>query len=95
MKPLVVTMQAFGSYKNYTKIDLAALGTGLYLVTGDTGAGKTTIFDAIMYALYGAPGGEHRTRNMMRCESADPGTDTVVTLEFEVSGRKYRAERIM
>lgn len=99
MRPLVLTMQAFGTYRDKTEIDFTSLGKqGLFLVTGDTGAGKTTIFDAIMFALYGetSGGGKNSTgRNgeMLRSDFADPKDVTYVELEFESDGNLYRIWR--
>ena len=67
MRPLKLKISAFGPYKDVTEIDFNKLGSGgLYLITGDTGAGKTTIFDAITYALYGEPSGNNREVVMLR-----------------------------
>lgn len=75
-------------------LDMAQLGAeGLYLVTGDTGAGKTTIFDAICYALYDEPSGASRDARMMRSTYADVDTDTYVELTFEHMGKPYRVKR--
>ena len=60
MRPITLTMTAFGSYAETTRIDFRELGSGLFLITGDTGAGKTTIFDGIMFALYGTGSGSER-----------------------------------
>lgn len=81
-------MSAFGPYAGQTTVDFDALGTtGLYLITGDTGAGKTTIFDAIAYALYGEASGETRESSMLRSKYAEPETPTFVELIFANGGR--------
>lgn len=93
MRPLLLKMSAFGPYI-YEEIDMNTLGDqGIYLITGDTGAGKTTIFDAITYALYGKASGEIRETNMFRCEYADAKTPTYVELVFEYAGREYCVRR--
>ena len=72
MRPLQLKMSAFGPYAGTETIDFECLGeNGLYLITGDTGAGKTTIFDAITFALYGRPSGQTRDASMLRSKYAD------------------------
>ena len=94
MRPLKLIMTGFESYKNKTEIDFENFGTkGLYLITGDTGAGKTTIFDAITFALYGTPSGSDRTVEMLRSHFADENTPTEVELDFEANGKKYHIKR--
>ena len=94
MRPIRLKMSAFGPYAGETVLELDKLGeSGLYLITGDTGAGKTTIFDAITYALYGAPSGNDRKTDMMRSKYADPDTLTKVELDFIYAGKLYRIER--
>lgn len=94
MRPLYLTMSAFGPYAGVQEIDFDKLGdNGLYLVTGDTGAGKTTIFDAISYALYDTPSGGDRNANMMRSEYADLTMDTYVELIFEHRKKNYKIKR--
>ena len=75
MRPIYLKISAFGPYAGITEFDFTKLGTGgLYLITGDTGAGKTTIFDAITYALYGQPSGNQRDISMLRSKYADEST---------------------
>ncbi|MDD3863170.1 MAG: SMC family ATPase [Eubacteriales bacterium] len=94
MRPLQLILSAFGPYAGEEKIDLDLLGTrGLYLITGDTGAGKTTIFDAITYALYGEPSGENRDAGMLRSKYADAQTPTYVELTWKYAEKIYRVRR--
>lgn len=94
MRPLKLTISAFCSYAGTTVLDMEKLGTnGLYLITGETGAGKTTIFDAITYALFDSPSGVNRNDKMLRSKYADINTPTEVTMEFLYRGEKYTIKR--
>lgn len=94
MKPLNLIISAFGPYAGHTFIPFDKLGNqGIYLITGDTGAGKTTIFDAISYALYGEASGEIREANMFRSKYANDDIPTFVELEFEYGGKTYQIRR--
>ena len=93
MKPLKLTMSAFGSYAGKNVIDFTGQQQGIFLITGDTGAGKTTIFDAITYVLYNQTSGGERNGNMMRSQYARPETETYVELEFLYRGQTYRVRR--
>jgi len=101
MRPIRLTMSAFGSYAGTQTLDFSLFGShGLYLICGDTGAGKTTIFDAISYALYDSPSGggerkseEMRTARSIRSTYAAPETQTSVTLVFLHHGREYTVRR--
>lgn len=94
MRPLKLVMSAFGPYAGRTEVNMEKLGNnGLYLITGDTGAGKTTIFDGIMYALYGEASGEDRKDNMLRSKYADEETETYVELTFIHNGKEYFIKR--
>ncbi len=94
MRPTQLTVSAFGPYAKKTVFELGKLGTGgLYLVTGDTGSGKTTLFDAITYALYGEASGDVRDAGMFRSKYADAQTPTFVELEFDYAGKNYLIKR--
>ena len=94
MRPLKIVMSAFGPYAGEVAIDMSALGErGLYLITGDTGAGKTTIFDAITFALYGEPSGGIREVDGLRSKYAQPAQPTWVELTFLNGGKRYVVRR--
>lgn len=94
MRPVKLRMSAFGPYAGSIELDMEKLGErGLYLITGDTGAGKTTIFDAITYALFDAPSGDRRDNSMLRSKYAAPDVPTEVELLFNYHGGTYRVRR--
>ena len=94
MRPLSLTLSAFGPYAGTVTLPMVDLGrSGLYLVTGDTGAGKTTIFDAITFALYGEASGSNREPGMLRSKYAEPSARTYVELEFAYGDKTYRGKR--
>ncbi len=94
MRPEKLVISAFGPYAGRTEISMAELGeSGLYLITGDTGAGKTTIFDAIAFALYGEASGRSREPSMLRSKYASPDTPTEVELTFSYGGSSYKVTR--
>lgn len=94
MRPLRIKMTGFGPYKETNVLDMESLGRGgLYLITGDTGAGKTFIFDAITYALYGDMSGSGRDSRSVRSQYTADGEKTEVELVFEYSGKKYMVTR--
>lgn len=94
MRPVKLTMNAFGPYAKTAEIDFARFKDhGLYLITGDTGAGKTTIFDAISFALFGCASGDDRSTKTLRSDFADPAAETSVELEFAYRGSLYRIWR--
>ena len=94
MRPLKLTMCGFGPYVEKTVVDFEKIGSsGLFLVCGDTGAGKTTIFDAITYALYDRLSGADRADENPRCSSAGPDVCTYVELAFAYRGETYVVRR--
>ena len=96
MRPVKLVMSAFGPYSGRTEVDFSRIGEdGLFLITGDTGAGKTTVFDAISFALYGEGSGGRARRNAksFRSDYASADTDTFVELEFTHRDGRYRVYR--
>lgn len=93
MKPIKLVMSAFGSYGGLEEVDFSRMDRGIFLITGDTGAGKTTVFDAITYALFDETSGGRRNGDMMRSQFADEGTPTFVELIFSYGGKEYRIRR--
>lgn len=93
MKPLQLTMAAFGSYGGKETVDFEKISHGIFLITGDTGAGKTTIFDAVAFALFGETSGQKREPSMMRSQYAAEDQDTYVSLQFSQGGERYEITR--
>lgn len=95
MRPIKLTMTAFGPYKDREVIDFTELDENrIFVISGNTGAGKTTIFDAICFVLYGAASGEDRSDvKGLRSDFADDDVHTSVELEFELRGHLYRIKR--
>ncbi|KKB42472.1 AAA family ATPase [Bacillus thermotolerans] len=94
MRPIKLTMQAFGPYAAREEIDFRQLeNRTMFVISGNTGAGKTTIFDGISYAIYGKSSGEERAGNELRSQFADESILTEVSLEFSLKGRSYEIYR--
>ncbi len=93
MKPIYIKMSAFGSYASEETVEFVEVNQGIFLITGDTGAGKTTIFDAITYALYDETSGGRRNGEMMRSQFAKEDIPTFVELKFNYNNEIYVIKR--
>ncbi|WP_027954358.1 AAA family ATPase [Halobacillus kuroshimensis] len=95
MRAITITMNAFGPYRDKQTVDFTTLGSeSIFLITGPTGAGKTTIFDAMCFALYGRASGSDRDQDTLRSHFASPEDLTYVDYLFELRGRTYRIKRL-
>ncbi len=93
MKPISLSLCAFGPFAQTEELDFLKLGAGLFLISGDTGSGKTTLFDGIVFALYGAPSGDTRTSDSLRSHYAAEDTVTYARFTFELRGKEYTVYR--
>lgn len=94
MRPKKLVIQAFGPYQNQVEIDFTNFSQGdIFLITGNTGTGKTALFDAITFALYGSPSGDNRKVEMLRNKTAASDLETFVTLDFEYDHLDYSITR--
>ena len=93
MRPMRLVMSAFGPYAKLQEIDFSRLNEQIFVISGPTGAGKTTIFDAISYALFGEASGSSRDKDSLRSDFAAPETETFVELEFILRGEHYTIKR--
>ncbi|MBR0479545.1 MAG: SMC family ATPase [Solobacterium sp.] len=93
MKPLLLEMEAFGSFAEHTAIDFRRFHSGLFLLSGKIGSGKTTVFDAIVFALYGVPSGNYRDAKDMHSNYTPKSTDSTVSLAFSHQGKEYTVKR--
>ncbi|MFM1534757.1 SMC family ATPase, partial [Helcococcus ovis] len=93
MKIINLTMQAFGPFRDKISIDFDKFNNGVYLISGNTGSGKTTIFDAITFALFGDSSGGERDESMIRYIASDPNVETYVQLEFEYKSKVINIRR--
>ena len=95
MKPISLTIEAFGPYRDSVTLDFSALQDhSMFLISGPTGAGKTSILDAMVYALYGEPSGEVRKIDAIRSDFAEPERMTRVDFSFAIGEAQYRVERL-
>ena len=95
MKPISLTIEAFGPYRDSVNLDFSALQDhSMFLISGPTGAGKTSILDAMVYALYGEPSGEVRKTDAIRSDFAEPERLTRVDFSFAIGKAQYRVERL-
>jgi len=96
MRPLLLKLNGFGPFAVETELDMSRLGDkGLYLITGVTGAGKTTLFDAMTYALYGEPSGDDRKAAMLASKYSAPDVQPYVDMTFSHRGQTYRVHRTL